>query len=702
MSFLSLWRGGWTAVLVNHLWQSTAVVVVAWLLAAALRKNHARVRYWVWFAASVKFLLPFSLLIAAGEWLRSLVPVPAAQPAVASVMEQVTQPFGQTQFFDAGSTPIAAHHASYWPLILVMVWLCGALAIAIRFGLAWAKMNAVKRRARPFALAADVPVLSSSAPIEPGVFGVFRPVLLLPEGISERLSAEQMRAIVAHEMCHVRRRDNLTFAIHIVVEMMFWFHPMVWWIGSRLIEEREHACDEAVVQAGSEAQAYAEGILNVCKFYVETPLNCASGVTGSELKQRIVRIMSGQSVRKLDLRRKVLVAVACVLAAGIPVTAGVVHAAQEQTQGAGAAEKSGIEGTWQGTMRIQDGHNFRMVLKIVKEKNGGLSGTLYTINQNGKLIGEARGDSVSFDGGKLRFVIAFPGTTYEGEMSADGNSISGTIRGYETQDRTYPLVLERATPATKWAIPAPPQQLPKMAADAKPGVEVATVKPAQPGAHIFELTMQGTHLVIKAFTVHDLIKFVYPVQKRQITGGPSWMSMERWDIEVKPDIPGSPNQQQMQEIVQKVLAERFALKVHEEKREMTAYVLTVGKNGPKMTKSTDPFPDPNFILGPGEVLHARGTTMGYFTQLLQVSILDRPVVDRTGLTGRWDFTLKWTPDETQFADGPWGSPKPAADDPNGPPPLFTAIQQQLDLKLEAQKTQVPVVVIDHVERPSPN
>ena len=287
-------------------------------------------------------------------------------------------------------------------------------------------------------------------------------------------------------------------------------------------------------------------------------------------------------------------------------------------------------------------------------------------------------------------------------MSADGNSISGTIHGYETQDRTYPLVLERATPATKWAIPAPPQQLPKMAADAKPGVEVATVKPAQPGAHIFEVTMQGTHLVIKALTVHDLIKFVYPVQKRQITGGPSWMSTERWDIEVKPDIPGSPNQQQMQEIVQKVLTERFALKVHEEKREMTAYVLTVGKNGPKMTKSTDPFPDPNFLLGPGGVLHARGTTMGYFAQLLQVSILDRPVVDQTGLTGRWDFTLKWTLDESQFADEPWGPPKPAADDAKGPPPLFTAIQEQLDLKLEAQKTQVPVLVIDHAERPSPN
>jgi len=272
-----------------------------------------------------------------------------------------------------------------------------------------------------------------------------------------------MRAIVAHEMCHVRRRDNLTFAIHMVVETLFWFHPFVWWIGSRLIEGREHACDEAVMQAGSEAQVYAEGILNVCKFYVESPIACVSGVTGSELKQRIVRIMSGKSVRKLNLRQRALLALACVLAVGIPVTSGVVHAAQEKTQGVGATEKGGIEGTWQGTMRIQDGRNFRIVLKIAKDKTGGLSGTLYTINQNGKLVGDARGDSVSFEGGKLRFVSAFPGLTYEGNMSADGNSISGTIRGYETQDRTFPLVLERATPAMKWAIPEPPQQLPKKA-----------------------------------------------------------------------------------------------------------------------------------------------------------------------------------------------------------------------------------------------
>jgi bla regulator protein blaR1 len=92
-----------------------------------------------------------------------------------------------------------------------------------------------------------VPVLCSHSPVEPGIFGVFRPVLLLPEGILERLTPEQLKAIVVHEMCHVRRHDNLTFEFHMFVETLFWFYPPVWWIGARLIEEREIACDEAVL-----------------------------------------------------------------------------------------------------------------------------------------------------------------------------------------------------------------------------------------------------------------------------------------------------------------------------------------------------------------------------------------------------------------------------------------------------------------------
>ncbi len=117
------------------------------------------------------------------------------------------------------------------------------------------------------------------------MFGIFRPVLLLPEGITERLTAAQLEAILAHELCHVRRRDNLTAAIHMVVETVFWFHPLVWWIRARLIDERERACDEEVLRLGSEAEVYAESILEACKLYLESPLACVSGVTGSDLEE---------------------------------------------------------------------------------------------------------------------------------------------------------------------------------------------------------------------------------------------------------------------------------------------------------------------------------------------------------------------------------------------------------------------------------
>ncbi len=138
-------------------------------------------------------------------------------------------------------------------------------------------------------------MLSSQSLLEPGVFGIVRPVLLLPAGITNRLTASQLEAIVAHEMCHVRRRDNLTAAFHMLVEAALWFHPMVWWIGMKLVEERERACDEAVLQSSLDAETYAEGILNVCKAYVESPLPCISGVTGASLKERIVRIMTEQT-----------------------------------------------------------------------------------------------------------------------------------------------------------------------------------------------------------------------------------------------------------------------------------------------------------------------------------------------------------------------------------------------------------------------
>jgi beta-lactamase regulating signal transducer with metallopeptidase domain len=147
----------------------------------------------------------------------------------------------------------------------------------------------------------------SPAFAEPGVFGVRRPVLLLPAGITDRLTPPQLKAIVAHELCHVRRRDNLATAIHMGVEALFWFHPLVWWLGARLMEERERACDEEVLLMGSEPETYAEGILKICELYLESPLRCVSGVTGANLRNlRVPSSRPSVSLRFRDLHGPVI------------------------------------------------------------------------------------------------------------------------------------------------------------------------------------------------------------------------------------------------------------------------------------------------------------------------------------------------------------------------------------------------------------
>ena len=360
-------------------------------------------------------------------------------------------------------------------------------------------------------------------------------------------------------------------------------------------------------------------------------------------------------------------------------------------------EKSGIVGTWQGTLHAPGGHNLRTVLKVTKDDKGVLHAMFYSIDQSGRGIPTS---SVGFENGTLNFGIDFISLKYEGKMSADGNSISGT----STQnDHPLPLVFERATPETEWAMPAPPPRIPPMAADANPSFEVATIKPTKPDERGTYITVQGTGLVVVNFSLNDLVKFAYDMQDKQIVNGADWMRTDKWDINAKPDTPGQPNTKQLQTMVRKLLADRFALKFHNDQREMGAYVLTVGKDGPKMKQNTgNPNGLPGLFFGPIGTLHVMNATMEDFTGLMQSAVLDRPVVDKTGLAGRWDFTLKWTPDESQFTGMGIKIPPPSADDANAAPPLFTAIQEQLDLKLEAQKTQVPVLVIDHVDHPSPN
>ncbi len=698
----ALSQSNWITALANHLWQSTVFALAAWLLTLLLRRNQARTRFWLWMIASAKFLLPFSLLIAAGEWLHPKAAAAGAAPEFFTVMSNVTQPLdyragalagaaAKPGFTFSANAPVSQSHPHLWPIVLLAIWFIGAFALLMRWALRWWSLRRVLSASAPLDLEnCPVPVRSTPQHLEPGIFGIFRPVLLLPEGICDRLSAEQLDAVVAHELAHVRRRDNLTAAVHMLVEAAFWFYPLVWWIGARLLEERERACDEAVMESRSEPLAYAEGILCVCKSYMEAPLHCVSGVTGADLKKRIARIMSGTAIRKLDLSRKLLLAAAAVVLVTAPVTVGVMHAAAQQSQT--ATKETGIQGTWQGTLHAPNGQQLRVIAKVSGTEPNNLKVTMYSIDQGGQPM---MATSSNFENGVLKFAIKFIDGSYEGKMSADGNSISGT---WTQGPGNLSLVLERATPETAWTIPAPPPKIPPMAADANPSFEVATIKPSKPGERGKLMLMRAEFTTVNT-TLEDLIKFVYGVQDKQVTGGPKWMESDKFDIAAKPDTPGLPDPEQLKSMVRKLLANRFALKFHQESKTMSAYVLTVAKSGPKMTKSGASFPGLFFQqLG---VLTVRGATMQDFADLMQSTVLDRPVVDQTGLQGRWDFLLKWTPDESQFGGMGMKVPPPsnAAD---APPPLFTAIQEQIGLRLEAGKAPVPVLVIDHVEPPSPN
>jgi uncharacterized protein (TIGR03435 family) len=354
----------------------------------------------------------------------------------------------------------------------------------------------------------------------------------------------------------------------------------------------------------------------------------------------------------------------------------------------------GIDDTWQGTLHLQP-RDLRIVMKFTRGADGAVVGTLYSIDQGG---GSIKTSSASFADGTLKIAVQAMDMTYEGKMSADGKSIAGTF----TQGQPTPLVFERATPETAWAIPEAPKPIPPMPADAKPVFEVATIKPSAPDEQGHYFIVRGGQFVTANTTLLDLIKFAYGVQEKQVTNLPDWGSSQKLDFTGKPDIPGTPNPDQLRHMVQQTLAERFQLKMHDEKRDMPAYVLTVAKGGEKMEKApADAGALPGLFFRQLGVLTVTNATMEDFCHLMQSAVLDRPVVDETELQGRYNFLLKWTPDESQFG-GLGVKVPPPSDAADAPPPLYTAITEQIGLKLDASKAPVRVLVVDHADHFSAN
>jgi bla regulator protein BlaR1 len=590
---------------VNHLWQSSCFALLAGLLAFMLRRNSPKVRYWVWLSASLKFLIPFALLVSFGSVFprpaRHVAAVPIA--ALPDILIQVAAPLQS-----APGAAVPAHASLRWvPIAMGVVWVIGFFAIALVRCRSWFGVRAALRAGAPIELPIPIPAVIAAHAKEPGIVGFLRPVLVLPAQLLEHLNPTQLEAILMHEMCHVRRRDNLFAAVHMVVEAVFWFNPLVWVIGSRMLEERELACDEEVLRMGCGPADYVEGILKVCRFYLESPLPCISGVTGADVKKRLRAILAGSIAHELTGAKKIALAAIGLAALAVPVLIGVLNAPAIRAQNA-PANIPKFE-----VVSIKPCQNANQVL-------------------------------------------------WRGANSSPGRLSTGC----------GPLLNDD---------------------------DAGLIRDAY-------LAFAGGHL--------------HNSDTTPITGGPSWLRSAFYDINARAE--GNPGVEMMMgPMLQTLFEDRFQLKIHRETHEGPVFFLTVASGGLKLHPTAEGSCTPVLTYPPASLqpdqkrcrvminggspaaVDVQGSTLDSFSRTLRI-VLDRPVINKTGITGQFDFLVEFSREGTRLA----GMPVPPIDgrspapDPTGPPSIFTALEEQLGLRLESGRGPVETLVIDHVEKPSQN
>jgi uncharacterized protein (TIGR03435 family) len=232
----------------------------------------------------------------------------------------------------------------------------------------------------------------------------------------------------------------------------------------------------------------------------------------------------------------------------------------------------------------------------------------------------------------------------------------------------------------------------RMVADASAAFLVATIKPSDPAAHEgWGFPTDGHHIGCYNASLTTIVSMAYAIHVKQIVGAPEWFDKDHFDINGIPDVPGIPDFKQQREMYRKLLADRFHLVLHRETRTLPIYAVTIAKGGPLLTLA-----DPSSRSNTGNSGSPGQRTLKFTNMSIPDFAInmnfyeDRPVIDETGLTGRYNFTLKWTydPEHTTEADAA--------------PSLSTAMKEQLGLQFAAVKGPAPVLVIDHVERPTAN
>jgi uncharacterized protein (TIGR03435 family) len=367
-------------------------------------------------------------------------------------------------------------------------------------------------------------------------------------------------------------------------------------------------------------------------------------------------------------------------------------------------------GTWQGTLKLPQRPNgelrtgeLRVVLKITTTSGDKLAAVFYSIDQIPQGAQPASANTVVTNGSNLKMTFASMNGNFEGTLGSDGQTMAGTW----SQGTPMPLTLTRATTESAWTIPDPPPPPKMMASDAKLEFEVATIKPSDPNGRGKGIGINRSGMVTTTnMTLADLIKFGYDLHPNQVVGAPAWFDSDKFDVTGKPATAGMPTVKQMQTMLQKLIVDRFSLKYHSEKKELPVYAISVAKGGAKIAKEENaPVPVPSFGGAPQRGFNLRNATMAEFATIMQATFMDLPVVDQTGFGDtRYSFVVKFTPDPAMLAVA--GAPpiqaQAAAPDLDAPPDLAIAMEQQLGLRLQRTKAPVDVMVIDKVEKPSPN
>jgi uncharacterized protein (TIGR03435 family) len=229
-----------------------------------------------------------------------------------------------------------------------------------------------------------------------------------------------------------------------------------------------------------------------------------------------------------------------------------------------------------------------------------------------------------------------------------------------------------------------------------PAFDAASIKPAKAGVRGYSIRPLPGRLSASNTTLGQLVAEAYHVYDFQVSGGPKWLNTDRYDIEAKAAGDAKPSEAQLRGMLQKLLADRFSLAVHREIKELPVYALEVGKGGPKFQPSKGSDEPPMFRVFQRRQITAARAPLAYLVEALSF-LVGRPVVDQTGLDGKYDYKLDWTPDETQVR-----SDEAAPQVEGNVPSLASAIQEQMGLRLQSQKGPVELIVIDRAEMASVN